>query len=136
VRRCKRCGEEKPLDDFSQRKRGQRETYCRPCNSARMKEWRQKHPHKSNRGNYARSVKRRYGVTLDDVAAMREAQGGCCPICTKPFTRTPHVDHDHDTGRVRALLCGPCNIALGFIERPEWLRAAMIYLNRHSQRGQ
>jgi len=63
-----------------------------------------------------------------DFEAMRDAQSGVCLICK----RTPDmfvVDHDHRTGAVRGLLCGPCNRALGhFSDRPELCLAAAEYL--------
>ena len=61
---------------------------------------------------------------------MFEAQGGLCAICrTAPAA---HVDHDHDTGEVRELLCFNCNGGLGqFKDDPEVLRAAARYVERH-----
>lgn len=63
---------------------------------------------------------------------MREAQGDCCPICTKPLGRA-HVDHDHATGKVRALLCHHCNIGLGhFRDDKVALARAIDYLTEHA----
>jgi Recombination endonuclease VII len=46
-----------------------------------------------------------------------EAQGGVCAICGKPpGERALHVDHDHETGQVRGLLCYSCNTKLGWLE--------------------
>jgi hypothetical protein len=67
------------------------------------------------------ALKRAYGLTFEEVEAMHTAQGGCCPICLREIriavgprdASTAHVDHDHKTGAVRALLCGHCNQALG-----------------------
>lgn len=72
-----------------------------------------------------------YGITLEQYNAMRAAQNGCCAICgiTPTEKRQLHVDHCHSTGRVRALLCSPCNTQLGSYEK---LRdRATAYLDRY-----
>ncbi len=74
-------------------------------------------------------LKNRYGLTAEEYEAILESQGGGCAICEK----TPEeagkrlsVDHDHETGDVRGLLCQSCNLALGMIE--DHLDAALAYL--------
>jgi hypothetical protein len=79
-------------------------------------------------------LKRKYGLTLAQYDAMLEAQGGVCAICRqpRPEERTLHVDHDHETGAIRGLLCFTCNNALGnFRDEPELFHAAAQYLDRH-----
>ena len=50
--------------------------------------------------------------------------------------KEPQIDHNHETGKVRALLCGPCNVALGgFRESPTLLRAAAEYIESHEGIG-
>lgn len=61
-------------------------------------------------------LRRRYGLTLEQHDAMLAAQNGVCAICCRPeehkkYTRLS-VDHDHDTGKVRGLLCRRCNSML------------------------
>lgn len=71
-----------------------------------------------------------YGLTHEQVRVMREAQGDGCAICGK--NKRLQVDHDHETGRIRGLLCGPCNRALGrFGDTIEGLMRAVAYLQRH-----
>jgi ribosomal protein L24E len=58
------------------------------------------------------SLRRRYGLTIEQFDEMLAEQGGVCAICgtDTPLGRgTFHVDHDHQTGQVRGLLCHPCN---------------------------
>jgi len=77
---------------------------------------------------------RLYGITPVEFDALIEKQEGRCAICS---TDTPggkgnwHVDHDHDSGRIRGLLCHHCNLMLGNSgDDPERLRAGAEYLER------
>lgn len=58
-----------------------------------------------------RRIHETYGISDTDYAAIYEAQGGKCYICQRATGKTKHlaVDHNHATGEVRGLLCGPCN---------------------------
>lgn len=73
---------------------------------------------------------KRYGLTVESFDALLASQGGVCAICAGPATgRGWHVDHCHDTGRVRGVLCHQCNVGLGhFHDDPVRLRAAVKYL--------
>lgn len=78
-------------------------------------------------------LKRKYGITVEDYEAMLTAQEGGCAICRapEPEGQSLHVDHDHDTGAVRGLLCFNCNAGLGkFGENIDLLIAAVVYLRR------
>jgi hypothetical protein len=76
-------------------------------------------------------LKRRYGITADEADEMLAAQGGLCAICK--VAPAVHVDHDHETGGVRALLCFNCNGGLGqFRDDPDVLRAAADYVQFHT----
>lgn len=86
------------------------------------------------RANRNQHLKTNHGITLSDYDAMLERQGGGCAICgdTPPPGRSFHVDHNHETDRLRELLCERCNPGLGsFRDDPELLRAAADYLDRH-----
>lgn len=77
-----------------------------------------------------------YGLTIDWYNAQIERQGGRCAICQQVPTgeRPWHVDHCHDSGIVRGLLCGPCNTGLGHMrDNPAIMRAAADYIERHRQ---
>ena len=84
--------------------------YCRVRNS----KWR-----KNNRVKYTlrqrkSDIKKAYGIELEDVIIMMDSQRGCCAVCgdslvTPTSKRNYHIDHDHETGLVRGLLCGRCN---------------------------
>lgn len=67
----------------------------------------------------ARSLKRLYDITLEDYTMMLAAQNGRCAICLRTpdqeHHRVLHVDHDHQTGKVRGLLCSRCNTGIGLL---------------------
>ena len=75
-----------------------------------------------------------YGLAPGEYEKLKEAQESRCAICGEP-PRTPslHVDHDHDTGEVRGLLCDRCNRGLGqFQDDPDIVEKAALYLRQHS----
>lgn len=84
-------------------------------------------------------LRRRYGISLQDMRAMAEAQDHKCAICGKPeqeerggYTRHLAVDHSHEDGTVRGLLCQSCNTGLGkFRDDPVILARAIAYLAKH-----
>lgn len=72
-------------------------------------------------------LRRTYGLSATDYQRVSRTQGGVCAICRDGAAA--HVDHDHETGRVRGLLCFNCNAGLGqFKDKTELLMAAMTYL--------
>ena len=74
-----------------------------------------------------------YGIEPEEYLMMHEDQQGMCAICgEKPNTkRGLHLDHCHDTGIVRGLLCHGCNTGLGsFQDDPERLSKAIDYLRK------
>jgi hypothetical protein len=71
----------------------------------------------------------RYGLRPGQFMEMLQSQRGLCAICKKTMT-TPHVDHCHQTGRVRGLLCHPCNVGIGcFRDSRDLLKNVLEYLN-------
>lgn len=73
---------------------------------------------------------RRYGLTKDKLQKIVESQGNACAICRISFEeRRMAVDHCHETGQFRGILCYRCNTALGsFNDDPLMLKRAMEYL--------
>lgn len=79
----------------------------------------------------ASRLKKSYGLAVEDFEQIRLNQQNRCAVCKETFLKTPHVDHDHLTGKIRGLLCSSCNISLGgFKDSPELLRAAAAYLEK------
>jgi Recombination endonuclease VII len=92
-------------------------TRCKACNNRLGKEayWR-----------------RRYGMTKAEVDQLRARQGNVCAICDSPDPE--HLDHDHSSGKIRALLCQRCNHGLGlFRDEPYLLQVAALYVEGHRQ---
>jgi hypothetical protein len=74
----------------------------------------------------------RYGLTPALFESMCQAQDGRCAICDKKAKL--FVDHDHDTGAVRALLCTRCNVGIGMLaDDPVVLELAAAYLRKHGR---
>lgn len=91
--------------------------------------------HKESAAKAARKYKLRvaYNMTVDDFNKMLEAQGGTCAICKGPAKgrfNTYNVDHNHNTGKVRGLLCFSCNVTIGIAQdNIDILSKMIIYLN-------
>lgn len=127
---CKKCGVEKPLEQFSALA-----IYCRPCVKARNAAWRAANP-----SYYAKrtveffrgaQLKYKYGLSVQEWNDMLIAQGGLCAICSDVLVqgKSTHVDHNHADGRVRSLLCWHCNRGLGgFKDSVAILNRAVKYL--------
>ena len=79
----------------------------------------------------------KFGITKEEYNEMYIKQGGVCAICKNPelsTNRSLAVDHDHKTGKVRALLCGKCNKALGlFSDDVDLLNSASSYLRFYGE---
>ena len=72
-----------------------------------------------------------YGITLEDYNLLLEKQNEKCKICNNecPTGKSLAVDHNHETGKVRGLLCKNCNIGLGmFFDNLDFLESAVLYL--------
>lgn len=106
-----------------------------------QKRWADGHNRPTPEKHRERRMRHRYGIGPDEYDAMFEQQRGLCAVCGEPPDETntrAHwggklcVDHDHDTGQVRGLLCNDCNLAVGYGKSPDNLRAAADYLQRHA----
>ena len=81
---------------------------------------------------YKDNLKRRYNLEVEEYIAMSEDQQGACAICRQYVSRLC-VDHDHNTGNVRGLLCHNCNTGLGkFKDNIQHLADAISYLAKHA----
>ena len=85
-----------------------------------------------------RELETNYGVEEIEIVSLMDSQRGCCAICgnslVSPYSKKSFsVDHDHNTGRVRGLLCFPCNTSLGSLKESIDILESMIrYIKRES----
>lgn len=114
---CTRCERFLPLANFGNpSKSGKIRAHCLPCHRSYCHE---------------RNLRVTFGLTPAQYAAMYDAQGGLCAICLRrPRTTRLAVDHNHQTGEIRGLLCYRCNkqILGHAMESPSLLRRAANYL--------
>jgi len=146
---CKICKIEKSLTEFHKLRKWNA-SYCKPCQSVFIKEWRLKNrdaikrkkriaylkfstPELRRRNKYMH----RYGITMEDYKNFYNSQNGVCAICLKTETgkkRFLSVDHCHKTDKVRGLLCDKCNNMLGRAEdNPMVLMSASLYLEENAK---
>ena len=130
---CRDCAETKPAHQMRRDTRnGKPSTLCKGCAASRMHKYR----HAPDGEEAYRNMMRRnhlaaFGLTPEQYEALLTAQGGGCAICgeTCPTGRRLAVDHDHQSGYVRALLCVTCNRMLGVYEN--FKAQAEAYLDRY-----
>lgn len=123
MKTCTKCQVGKGLAEFHPRRASPDglKSWCKQCCREKKKA-----------DGPGRNLRERYGLTMDDYAAMLAAQLGGCAICRKPARAKSRlfVDHDHKTGRVRGLLCLSCNTMIGHAaDSPDVLRAGAVYLD-------
>lgn len=133
---CNDCRQVKPAVDFYARRDrpGGLKPYCKPCTSLRYQNRKAKYePNRdATRANWR---KFKYGITAEEYQQKLDAQDGLCAICNGPQVsdKALAVDHNHETGAVRDLLCNSCNGGLGlFKDSPALLDRAAEYLRKHS----
>lgn len=119
---CNKCGLRKPANEFSKNKRLScgLEQHCKECKRQMSKD----HYHRKH-------VRlRRYGITHEQYKRLEQEQQGRCAICrtgNEPLV----IDHDHETGTVRGLLCQRCNLLVGHAnDDVEVLENAKRYIQR------
>lgn len=117
---CSRCSKAKPLNEFwnQSSKSDGKHPYCKKCLVKYQK------PNNRNR-----TVRSRYGISNEQFSEMFKRQNGRCAICKKKSIKQLCVDHDHNTGIVRGLLCHKCNIGLGWLDwSNDYLDEISVYL--------
>ena len=115
---CSRCGQTDAAQFYNGDITKHRSMWCKRC-------------HKDYIYNLRLS---RVGMTLEDYARMANAQDNKCAICKRDqsiFTRSLHIDHNHRTGKHRAILCSRCNQTIGRSEdNPQLLRDIADYIEK------
>ena len=125
--RCSSCQQVKPTSEFRKRsdiKRG----YQYPCKECTTPEKRTAYQ------NWGRHIQKKFGISEGDYFSILKSQGGKCALCGDGECQSGKrfaVDHCHETGAVRGILCYNCNTGLGkFRDSPDILEKAAEYLRR------
>ena len=145
IKRCSMCGEEKPLTSFRNRGGSQTHLLKSRCNTCLFKEhrrWTENNPERvreyraKDSWTLAKRCARR-GITPEELVDRYERQEECCAICkTEIELIDSAIDHNHETGEFRGVLCKQCNRALGmFRDSPEILQSAIDYLKMFGSYG-
>lgn len=119
---CDRC--------YSKQRRAKNPEYQRRLGKARNERYHEKHPEM----RAASKLKSRYRLPHGSYDVMFARQGGKCAICLRPPPKSRRlcIDHDHETGTVRRLLCNLCNSLIGMAkENPFVVARALAYLHHY-----
>ena len=142
TRECKKCEETKPIERFKwvyghKSKKNPKKKYhlytCRKCHNKEYN-WKKYHNPITKR-EYM--YKKRYGITVNDYNEMLISQDGMCAICKtdKKIKGYFHVDHCHDTKKIRGLLCIRCNAGIGYFKDNILnLEKAIVYLKNSTRK--
>lgn len=133
MKKCKSCNKNKYGKSFYTayiyKNSRQLSSECKDCSNKRTIKYRKNNKEKG----YSACIKHLYGITIEDYKIMFKNQKGKCAICNT--NRMPknqkrfNIDHNHQTGKVRGLLCQLCNSGLGkFKENKRALKRAIKYL--------
>ena len=137
---CGKCGAHKIVQPCGARR-------CQACTRA----WNRAYYHRSTKRRAAQRrnyLRQKYGISLEEIEQIFEAQKGRCAICQRywkscrkaqnsryddSFLQYLYVDHDHRTEKIRGLLCNQCNCAIAFLEEDEnRLPHIKAYLRLHN----
>ncbi len=129
VKICSKCDSVKPLDEFWHG------AVCKECENSRQRRERRENTQAARSRRKASNdwqARNKYGVTQDELDRLREID--TCQSCKRHVDDLPDtclaIDHNHDTGAVRGVLCRKCNRGIGFFDDdPELLRQAADYLD-------
>ena len=140
---CPGCGETLPVTSFQKNRAAPDglQYHCKLCRKSRdarpEKRKQDRERYHNNKPGYLDSYyKRVYGISYNDYQRILKEQNGVCAICmSKCITgKSLAVDHDHETGAVRGLLCTKCNSGLGqFEDNTVRLYTAIAYLEKRYQ---
>lgn len=150
MKQCRKCNKLKPLSSFGYRSdRQKHRARCLQCEADDAADRRAlqvaegklpqprwtyrnaRSPEDKQRRLRENKLRNRYGITVEDYEKMSEHQAFRCAICRTEGALV--VDHNHETGTVRELLCSLCNVALAFVKEDiDTLKAMIAYVERHT----
>ena len=134
-KQCQACNKTKPVSEFfkSMQTKDGLFSYCKPCkvDANRKSDDKRRSANRVAFLNQRRGwhLKTKYGITIEKYNELVLTQNGKCLVCEGKLDDKLCVDHDHKTGKIRALLCQDCNRGLGmFKESVDSLKRAIKYL--------
>jgi hypothetical protein len=136
---CSHCRQAKSLDEYYVTKKKLKSGkikktpryICKACDRKAKRERDKRTPeHRANK-----HLLDKYGITLEDKRSMIQQQGCKCAICPVKLSDVDlsksHVDHCHETGIIRGILCSNCNRGIGHLQHdPQILRSATRYVEQ------
>lgn len=143
LKKCNRCKIERSIEEFHIHKKciGGRTTICKYCVSKSCKEWQDKNKDKMKEYRKKNSkthsekyrenfIKNKYGISSLEYESLLVQQNYQCKICKSQIkNKRLHIDHCHNTGKIRGLLCSNCNTSLGLIkDNIQTLKDMILYL--------
>ena len=137
IKICKLCGQDKDISDFYQfydkwSDKKYSSSRCKPCHLKHKAD----NPN-TPKNNKSEKLKLRYGITFEQWEMMREKENFSCMICgitEEKIGKRLDVDHCHSTGKVRGVLCNPCNTTLGHAkDNIAILESAIEYLKNNKE---
>lgn len=159
MKHCKKCNELKEPTDFHKCASASDglQPRCKPCNNSAVHKWRKAYPEKEkekqakyykknateakekmkeykkvNKSRIKTLNLKKYGLSQEQYEVMVELQNHSCKICKRhssEFSKGLCVDHCHKSGKIRGLLCGPCNTGIGLLQdNPAIIIAAATYV--------
>lgn len=137
MKKCYKCGITKPSEAFCKNKtqRDNLACECRACQKVYRTQALEKDYLGTRLKQRKNNLKQMFGMSIEEYDEKLNKQDGVCKICGLECVSGKRlaVDHDHETGKIRDLLCSNCNGGLGkFQDNPELLIKAADYLRKHS----
>lgn len=127
--------------ELLEKKRASRRSWGeRPENKEKILSYRKRNLEQRRAYEKKSQLKKKYGLTVEKFDEMLEAIDWKCPVCFRELTADPskhgnntaNVDHCHTTGKVRGILCNPCNVGIGQLgDDLGRLERAVTYLRKH-----
>tara|TARA_R110000868_G_scaffold385140_1_gene652886 strand:- start:207 stop:632 length:426 start_codon:yes stop_codon:yes gene_type:complete len=134
IKCCTRCGEDSPITNFHKKRTSSTglDPWCKQCKSVYRKQYFIDNQEKETiRGRLKAWKNAGISISIDSYRSQSTQRNNKCDICAKQVVSL-HVDHSHTTGKLRGLLCGSCNRALGlFQDNPDIINKAKIYLDHY-----
>ncbi len=130
---CSICSESKEETEFYSNGSNGKHTHCKSCKRKSAGSYYHRNPDKVR----FRNLLKKYGLSASEYAAMLESHAGKCGSCGSESAggrwNVFNVDHDHETGAPRGLLCLGCNTGAWITDDPDLLAKKILYLLKHGK---